>query len=76
MFCSAWGESCFILVQIIILLVLMFYYNQQSIYLILFLPVYGASAWFLASGNVTEEILGTLQASVIPMMLLSRVRYI
>ena len=73
-FCSSWGESFFITVQVILLLILMFYYNQQSAYLMLFFPILAGIVWYLTSDLVTTEILGYLQTSAIPMMLLSRVR--
>ena len=52
----------------------MFYYNHHSTYLLIFLPVYAGAVLYLTSGMATDEILSTLQASVIPIMLLSRVR--
>ena len=70
---SSWGESFFIAVQVVVLLALMFYYNNHAVYILVFLPVYGGTLWYLNSDLVTMEILATLQASVIPMMLLSRV---
>ena len=70
---SSWGESFFIAVQVVVLLALMFYYNNHAVYMLVFLPVYGGTLWYLNSDLVTMEILATLQASVIPMMLLSRV---
>ena len=62
-------------VQVVLLLALMFYYNSQSVFLLFFLPAYGGLVWYLMSDFATSEILSTLQTSVIPILLLSRVRY-
>ena len=71
--CSSWGESFFIFIQMLILIFLMFLFNQHLTYLLLFLPVFTLALWILTSDLVTMNVLSTLQASVIPMMLLSRV---
>ena len=40
----------------------------------IFVPVYGTAVWYLTSGLASMELLSTLQASVIILMLASRVR--
>ena len=71
---STWGESLFIAIQVIILLGLLFYYNDHMMYTGIFVPVYGTAVWYLTSGLASMELLSTLQASVIILMLASRVR--
>ena len=71
--CSTWGESFFIAVQVLVLLLLMYHYNKQMVHLAVFGPLYGVIVWYLTSDLVTMEILTMLQASVIPLMLISRV---
>lgn len=61
------------MVQVVVLLCLMFHYNKQLMYLALFLPCYAGVVIYLVSGFATSSVLGTLQTSVIPMLLLSRV---
>jgi len=69
---STWGESLFIAIQVIILLGLLFYYNEHMMYTGIFVPVYGTAVWYLTSGLASMELLSTLQASVIILMLASR----
>ena len=71
---STWGESFFIAIQLFILLCLMFHYNQQMMYMAAFVPIYGVVVWCLISGLASMELLAALQASVIFLMLGSRVR--
>lgn len=71
---STWGESFFIAIQLVILLGLMFHYNQHMMYMAAFAPIYGVVVWFLISGLASMELLAALQASVIFLMLGSRVR--
>ena len=71
--CSSWGESFFIAIQVCVLLVQMFYYNKQMVYMAAFSPVYGAAIWFLTSEFASIELLSMLQACVIPLLLTSRV---
>ena len=71
---STWGESFFIAIQLFILLGLMFHYNQQMMYMAAFAPIYGVVVWCLISGLASMELLAALQASVIFLMLGSRVR--
>ena len=70
---SAWGENFFIAVQVTIILCLMFYYNQNIIYLGAFAPVYGVLVWYLTSQYVSLTVLSTLQGCVIPLVISSRV---
>ena len=73
-FSSAWGESFFIAIQNVVILFLMFHYNSHRMYLAIFAPVYGVGVWYLTSSFVSIELLSTLQACVIPLMVISRVR--
>ena len=58
----------------VLLLALMFYYNSQSSYLVVFLPCLAGGIWYLLfSSYITANVLSTLQTSVIPIILLSRV---
>ena len=61
------------MIQVVVLLALMFHYNKQSVYLLLFLPCYAGVVFYLASDLATLSVLSSLQTSVIPIMLLSRV---
>ena len=61
------------MIQVVVLLALMFVYDKQTVYLLLFLPCYAGVVLYLVSDLPTSNVLSTLQTSVIPMMLLSRV---
>jgi mannose-P-dolichol utilization defect protein 1 len=73
---SSWGESFFIAIQVVVLLALMFVYDQQTVYLLVFLPCLAGVVLYLMSGLATPNVLSMLQTSVIPMMLLSRLSQI
>lgn len=70
---SSWGESFFILVQVIVILILMFHYNKQLQLLMLLAPLYVVMCWYLTSEYVSLDLLGMLQTSVIFLLLSSRV---
>ncbi|CAI8019478.1 Mannose-P-dolichol utilization defect 1 protein homolog [Geodia barretti] len=73
---SSWGESFFIAIQVVVLLALMFVYDKQTVYLLVFLPCFAGVILYLVSGLATPNALSMLQTSVIPMMLLSRLSQI
>ena len=52
----------------------MFHYNHHMMYVAAFAPIYGVVVWCLISGLASIELLAALQASVIFLMLGSRVR--
>ena len=72
-FFSSWGESFFIAIQVVILMMMMFHYNKQLSYMVVFLAAYSGIVWYLLSPYVTTEILTALQALNIPLIVASRV---
>lgn len=72
---SAWGESLFIAVQVLILMSLMFHLNGDYPHFLVF-PLYGGVVWYLTSPYISMDMLGILQASVIPLILSSRLTQI
>ncbi|XP_019854065.1 PREDICTED: mannose-P-dolichol utilization defect 1 protein-like [Amphimedon queenslandica] len=69
---STWGESFFISVQVLIILILMAVIRQHVLIIAPFLIAYSAGVWFLVSGLAPGGLNTTLQAIVIPLMLASR----
>lgn len=55
--CSTWGESFFILVQVLVILFLMFHYDGQLYWLAAIAPVFAAMCWYLTSGHASLELL-------------------
>ena len=72
LFCSSWGESVFIGVQVVGMLLLVFHSNHQILYFMVLAPIYAALVWSLTSALPSMALLSTLQASVIPLMVVSR----
>lgn len=72
--CSTWGESFFISIQVLIILILMAVINGHIMLLFPSLVVYTCGVWYLVSGLAPSNLTTTLQAMVIPLMLASRVR--
>ncbi len=56
-----------------VLLLLMYYYNNQFLQVVALVPVYMGGVWYLTSGQASMATLGALQASVIPLLVFSRV---
>lgn len=73
---STWGETLFIAVQVVILLSLMLYYNNQMKYAFAFPPVVAFAVWILSSGVLSMNALTYCQTTALPIMLLSRVSQI
>ena len=61
-------------IQVLIILILMFYYNRTMVYLAVFAPVYGVTVFYLTSKFASLVLLSTLQGSVIPLAISSMVR--
>ena len=72
-FFSAWGESFFMSVQDAMLVMLYFYYSNQSGMTFLFLPAYAASFYVLSSGIAPLSVLTKLQAMCVVIMAASKV---
>lgn len=70
---STWGETLFIGIQVVIILVLMLVLTGNLHMVAMFLPLYGAIIWFLTSEYVSIALLATCQGMVIPLFLSSRV---
>ena len=59
--CSSWGESVFIAVQVVVMLLLMFHYNHHILYFMVLAPIYAAVVWSLTSDLPSMALLSTLQ---------------
>lgn len=51
----------------------MFQYNGHLYWMVAIVPIYAVMTWYLTSDYASMELLGGLQAAVIPLILSSRV---
>lgn len=73
---STWGESFFVGVQVVIIIMLMCMVRKQLSFLLIFLPTYCGLVWYLTSEYVPMNILMTLQGSVVFLVIGSRMTQI
>eukprot|EP00794_Sanderia_malayensis_P010726 gene10726-11874_t len=69
---SAWGESLFMSIQDVILILLFFYYNNQLSMAFVFIPVYAGAFYVLSFGITPLYVLEKLQATCVIIMALSK----
>lgn len=70
---SAWGEALFLAVQTSIIALLVVWYNHGSIVLVLsFMVAYGAAVYSLISGLTPVDILWSMQAANLPIIVVSK----
>jgi len=70
---SAWGEACFLAIQTSIIALLVIWYNYGSALLALgFLGAYGASVYSLVSGVTPLDVLWSMQAANVPIIVISK----
>ena len=70
---STFGESLFLAIQVSLIAMLIFVYQQQWVGLLLFGPALAGTAYVLCSGQAPIEVLSLLQTSSIPLLIASRV---
>jgi len=69
---SAWGEALFLSLQDVILVMLIYMYNGQTLGLLLFAPFYAGASYVLCSPMTPLDIVTKLQGSVLVIMLVSK----
>jgi len=69
---SAWGESLFLSLQDVILVMLIYMYNGQTLGLLLFAPFYAGVSYVLCSSMTPLGLATKLQGSVLVIMLVSK----
>jgi mannose-P-dolichol utilization defect protein 1 len=75
-FCSAWGEASFLAIQTTVVAALVLYYSYGSTLLALsFIVGYGAVLYSLISDITPIDILWTMQAANVPIIVISKVRF-
>ncbi|XP_038050419.1 mannose-P-dolichol utilization defect 1 protein-like [Patiria miniata] len=69
---SAWGEALFMAVQTSAIATLCFWYKEQTLQAILYVSGYLAVMWVLLSGVTPLSVLSAMQATNIPIVVLSK----
>lgn len=71
---SAWGEGTFLAIQTAIIAALVLHYGGATGKAASFLAVYSAIVAALISGQTPTDVLWTMQASNVPIILFAKVR--
>ncbi|XP_071949457.1 mannose-P-dolichol utilization defect 1 protein-like [Antedon mediterranea] len=69
---TAWGEALFLAIQTSIIIVLCLVYAKKSSYAVVYLVIYTGVMYVLLSGLTPVNVLATLQACNMPVMIVSR----
>lgn len=72
-FCSTWGETSFMSVQTVILIILCYYYNGIISGVVIFPPLYALFVYVLTCGVVPIELHTKMQVGILPIISFSKV---